>query len=85
MNILKVVTEKLKKKPDLLTVLDLIEVGIYSSHQSAYMARSSGRAPPWLRIPCRGIVYPKDQVIAFLLKAYPNGSKSAKEPEVGVA
>lgn len=55
--------------PELATVNDLINVGIYKTTQAAYGARLKGKGPPYLVIPFRGIVYPRSGVIEFLRKA----------------
>lgn len=58
---------KLKRfLPDLLTSKDLVSLGVYKTAQAAYMARIKGKCPPFMKIPFRGVVYPKDGVIEFL-------------------
>ena len=52
--------------PDLIRTKELVEIGIYNSPQAAYQARLSKLCPPWLRIPRKGVVYPKAGVVAFL-------------------
>lgn len=54
--------------PDLATPKDLVKAGIYKTEQAAYAARTKGRSPPYLRIPQRGVIYPKAGVIEFLEK-----------------
>lgn len=51
--------------PDLVEVADLVKFGIYTTPQAAYSARLKGKSPPYIRIPNRGIVYPKSELINF--------------------
>ena len=55
--------------PDLVEVKHLVKIGIYRHENAAYMARQKGDCPPFMRIPHRGIVYPKKGVIEFLRNA----------------
>lgn len=55
-----------RRLPELATPRDLVRCGLYRSAQAAYSARRSGKCPPYLRIPQRGIVYPKAGVVNFL-------------------
>ena len=55
-----------KALPELASAKDLVGIGMYRTEQAAYTARQRGQCPPYLRIPARGIVYPRDGVIAFL-------------------
>ncbi len=55
-----------KNLPELCRVKDLIKVGLYASGQSAYAARKTGRGPPFIHIPKRGILYEKYSVIEFI-------------------
>jgi hypothetical protein len=52
--------------PNLATTKDLVEAGIYRSHQSACTARRIGKSPVYFKLPCRGIVYPKSGVLDFV-------------------
>ena len=52
--------------PMMCDVEDLIRVGVYKSRQAAYNARKRGKAPPYLQIPGRGLVYPKETVLSWL-------------------
>lgn len=54
--------------PELVTAKDLVKIGIYRTEQAAYSARQKGKSPPYIRIPSRGIVYPKQGIIDFLEK-----------------
>ena len=59
---------KIKKKlPELCSVADLMKFGIFNSEQAAYAARKSGNGPACFRLPHRGIVYPREQVIEYLI------------------
>jgi hypothetical protein len=59
---------KIKKKlPELCSVADLMKFGIFNSEQAAYSARKYGSGPQWFRLPHRGIVYPREQVIEYLI------------------
>lgn len=62
--------EQVASLPDAVTVHDLIRLGIYRSAQSAYIARLTNKAPPFHRIPSRGIIYPKKELLDFLAKTY---------------
>lgn len=55
-----------RRLPELATAKDLVRCGMYRSPQAAYAARRTGKCPPYLRIPQRGIVYPKNGVLQFL-------------------
>lgn len=54
--------------PELCTVRDLIRVGIYRTTSGANMARMQKRGPEYLKIPGRGVVYPREGVINFMEK-----------------
>lgn len=59
---------KIKKKlPELCSVQDLMKFGVFNSEQAAYAARKYGSGPQWFRLPHRGIVYPREQVIEYLI------------------
>lgn len=57
------------KLPDLCTVGDLIEYGIFSSDQVAYNARIAGDGPPYYRMR-RRIFYPKIEVIKYMQRNF---------------
>jgi hypothetical protein len=62
----KSLISRLKKKlPEMATVADMVRLGVYRSAQGAYAARKSGRCPPFIRVPCRGIIYPRQGVLDF--------------------
>lgn len=52
--------------PDPCTTKDLIKAGIFSSDQAASYARRHGIAPDFFKFKGRGVIYPKDGVIAYL-------------------
>lgn len=54
--------------PELCSTSDLIKVGIFSSDQTAAIARRKGATPPYFHMPSRNIVYPRAGVIAYLRK-----------------
>lgn len=59
--------EKLNRMlPDLASPRDLVKAGIYGSSQSAYAARKMGKCPMYLKIPGKGIVYPREAVLEFI-------------------
>lgn len=69
MKICNLFVECLRQKlPELASVKDLIDNGIYRSAQAACTARRMGKCPPYIHIPQRGIVYPREGVIEFLEK-----------------
>lgn len=79
MEISKSLIANIKRKlPELCSVRDLLKIGIYRSEQAAYSARKSGNCPAHFRLPFRGIVYPRDGVIEFLIKSV----ESAKQPRI---
>lgn len=51
--------------PDLLNTNDLINLGLYTSKNSAYSARVNGHSPDYIKIG-RRILYPKQSVIEFV-------------------
>lgn len=59
----------LRSLPELVSTRDLVKIGMYRTEQAAYAARQRGECPAYLRIPSRGIVYPRQAVIEFLEKS----------------
>ncbi len=76
MELSKSLIAKIRRKlPDLCSVSDLMKIGIYRSEQAAYEARKRGKAPKHFRLPFRGIVYARDDVIEFLRDSAMNFKK----------
>ncbi len=73
MELSKSLIAKLRRKlPELCSVKDLLEIGVYRSEQAAYEARKNGKCPEFFHLPYRGIVYPRDGIIEFLKSAAAN-------------
>ncbi len=69
--------------PELASAKDLVKIGMYRTEQAAYAARTRGECPPFMRIPARGIVYPKIGVIEFLQNAF--NRENGTEPKIANA
>lgn len=61
-----------RKLPELVSAKDLVKCGVYRTEQAAYAARMRGKCPPYIRIPSRGIVYPRQGVLDFLENNFHN-------------
>ncbi len=55
-----------KDLPYLCKATDLVRVGLYRNVQAVYLARKLGEGPPFMVIPHRGVVYPREGIIEFL-------------------
>lgn len=55
--------------PPVCFVRDLIKLGIYRSEQSASYARKNKKSPPYMQLPTRIILYPKQGVLEYLRNA----------------
>ncbi len=56
---------KLDSYSDLLTTKHLVELGLFSSLDAAYIARQKGQSPDFIQVK-RRVLYPKAAVLAFL-------------------
>lgn len=54
--------------PNLASTKDLIEVGIFSSISHATHCRKRGDSPAFITLSKKRIMYPKEEVIAWLQK-----------------
>ena len=70
--------KKLDSFPELLTVSDLISLGLYSNRSVAYMARKSGQSPSYIVMP-KKILYPKESVRSFILERFKDGKTPVQE------
>lgn len=52
--------------PMMATTRDLVDVGLFSSLQSAYEARRNGTCPEYLKFNSKKAFYPKQSVIDFV-------------------
>lgn len=66
--------------PDLLATQDLISLGLYPSADAAYLARTRGHSPDFLKIG-RKVLYPKASVIYFLEKCLQRGTVHFNSPQ----
>jgi hypothetical protein len=57
--------EKFNSLPDFLRPEDLISLGLYTTSDAAYWARTKGESPTFIKLG-RRILYPKKAVIEFL-------------------
>ena len=68
----KTLTELLKEYPDFITPNHLVEMGLYPSVDSVYLARKRNETPYFIQFK-RKLLYPKPSVLEFLLEnAYSN-------------
>jgi hypothetical protein len=65
--------------PNLATTKDLIEVGLFSSISHATHCRKRGDCPVFITLSKKRILYPKEEVIAWLQKRTTSGDKSHEE------
>lgn len=54
-----------KDLPEVCSTDDLVKAGLYSSLHTAYMARTRGACPPYIKLG-RKFIYPKEGVIGWL-------------------
>lgn len=59
--------------PELASTRDLINVGIFSSIAHATHCRKRGDSPVFITLSKKRIMYPKDEVIAWLQKRTTSG------------
>lgn len=59
--------------PNLATTKDLIEVGLFSSVSHATHCRKRGDCPKYISLSKKRILYPKQEVIAWLQKSIASG------------
>jgi len=73
-------SEKLNNMNEFLTSQDLIDLGLYSSLDAAYVARIKSNSPQFIKMKHR-ILYPKKAVIEFLESRMvaPNNNITTKE------
>jgi hypothetical protein len=60
--------------PELLSSNDLVTLGLFSSPDSAYLARMRGNSPDFIKVG-RKILYPKFSVIQFIEYRLQRGHK----------
>ena len=69
-------TELLKKYPDFLTPNHLVEMGLYPSVDSVYLARARNQTPCFIQVK-RKVLYPKLSLLEFLLdNSHSHGRKN---------
>ena len=77
MNDPKIIEHLLAEKRELLTTTDLVKIGIYSSDKAAYNARKRKiSSPPFILVGKR-VLYPRDDLKAFLEHGGGNGVENA--------
>jgi hypothetical protein len=59
--------EMLKDYPEFLQSTDLVKLGIYRRTDAAFLARRDKLGPPFMKMK-RKILYPKKELIKYLLK-----------------
>mgnify|MGYP003646973476 CR=1 FL=1 len=64
--ILDIIREDLKKLPEFMTTLHLVDLGLYPSRQAVHLAIRRKQAPPFMRIG-KKIVFPKCSFIEFII------------------
>lgn len=65
--------------PALLSVGDLVAIGLYSSANAAYLARVHGNSPDFIKLK-RKVLYKKECVADFIQQHTHNGSSSEASP-----
>lgn len=74
----KIIRDALKYLPEFLTTEHLVQLGIYKSVDSAYLARVNGHSPEFIKLKHK-ILYPKTTVIEFLESRLVDPSKENDE------
>ncbi len=59
-----------KKLPEICTVKDLIEAGLYNSRQAARSARLTHTSPPFFKCGKKKIFFSRDGVVRWLREGY---------------
>ena len=62
---MRTISEKLNHMSEFLSSQDLVDLGIYKSIDSAYLARMRSNSPSFIKLKHR-VLYPKQAVIEFL-------------------
>ncbi len=70
--------ETIQKYPNLLSVKDLIDLGIFSSNDYAYESRVKGNSPDYIKVGHK-ILFPRESVIQFLQNRFKKGDKSSNK------
>lgn len=65
--------------PELATTKDLIEVGLFSSIAHATHCRKRRDCPVFISLSKKRILYPKEEVIAWLQRRTTSGDRSHEE------
>lgn len=65
--------------PELASTKDLINVGIFSSISHATHCRKRGDSPVFITLSKKRIMYPKEEIIAWLQKRITSGDKCHEE------
>ncbi len=68
--------ETIQKYPNLLSVKDLVDLGIFSSNDYAYESRVKGNSPDYIKVGHK-ILFPRESVIQFLKNRFKKGDKSS--------
>ena len=74
----EIMPRTLEQMPELMESCDLVELGLYSSINTAYLARVQGRGPSYVKMD-RKVLYPKAAVLDFLKERMKDGSKPHKQ------
>ncbi|MFA6534689.1 MAG: hypothetical protein WCS92_00355 [Candidatus Babeliales bacterium] len=67
--------------PALLSVGDLVAIGLYSSTNAAYLARVHGNSPDFIKLK-RKVLYKRESVADFIHQHTHNGSSPGAGPLV---
>lgn len=80
----EIIITKLEQYPELIGVKDLVELGLFTSNCSAYLARTRGQSPNYIKIG-RKILFNKASVVEFIQRHLQDGSvsKASKEDNAG--
>lgn len=71
---IKVIRDIFIDKPEFLTSQNLVDLGLYTSIDSVYLARVKGPSAPFIKMK-RKILYPKKLLIEFLEGRFELGNK----------
>jgi len=69
----------IESMPALLSVSDLVAIGLYSSTNAAYLARVHGNSPDFIKLK-RKVLYKRESVADFIQQHTHNGSSPEFSP-----
>ena len=67
--------------PELLSSNDLVQMGLFSSVDQAYLARIRGKSPDFIKFK-RKVLYPKESVVEFIKKHFHKGDTTQADSTI---